>query len=70
MPCLGSVESSNGGFWLCEGPGLARISSLLVDGLMLFAKHFTADFAAYQQLRSQISPVTSCLDISHSLPPF
>ena len=24
----------------CEGPGLARISGLLVDGLIMLARHF------------------------------
>ena len=33
------VESSNGGFWPCEGPGLAKINGLLVDSLIMLAKH-------------------------------
>ena len=37
---LGKVESSNGGFWPCKGPGLARISGLLVDSLIMLARHF------------------------------
>ena len=70
MSFLGGVASSNGGFWLCEGPGLVRISGLLVDGLILLAKYFSDDFAAYQPLRSQHNPVISCLDFNHGLPPF
>ena len=37
---LGGVQSSNGSFWPCEGPGLARISGLLVDSLIMLARHF------------------------------
>ena len=33
---LGGVECSNGGFRPCEGPGLARVSGLLVDSLIMF----------------------------------
>ena len=35
---LDGVESLNGGFWPHEGLGLARISGLLVDGLITLAK--------------------------------
>ena len=35
-----------------EWPGLARISGLLVDGLITLAIQFSVDFAAYQPLRS------------------
>ena len=35
---LGGVECSNGGFRPCEGPGLARISGLLVDSLIMLAR--------------------------------
>ena len=31
---------------------------------------FSVDFATYQPLRSQHSPVISCLDSNHGLPPF
>ena len=34
---LGGMESSN---WPCERPDLARIIGLLVDGLIMLAKHF------------------------------
>ena len=37
MSFLGGVESLNGGFWPCGGPGLARTSSLL---LIILAIHF------------------------------
>ena len=56
-----------------SGPGLARICGLLVDGLIVFAKRFSGDFAAYQPLRSQHSPVLAvilCLYFNHGLPPF
>ena len=45
------------------------INSLLVDGLILLAKHFSVDFAAYQPLRSQYSHVILCLDFNCGLPP-
>ena len=35
---LGGVECSNGGFRPCEGPGLARVSGLLVDSLIMLAR--------------------------------
>ena len=35
---LSGVECSNGGFRPCEGPGLARISGLLVDSLIMLAR--------------------------------
>ena len=70
MSFLGSVESSNGGFWPCEGPGLEKICSLLVDGLLMLARHFSVDFATYQPLRSQHNPVISCFESNHGLPPF
>ena len=38
---LGGVANSNGGFWLCEWPGLARISGFLVDGMTLLTKSFS-----------------------------
>ena len=58
MSFLGQVENSNGGFWPCEGPGLARISGSLVDDLIMLARHlciyfyffgcfFFVDFPAY-----------------------
>ena len=50
--------------------GLAKISGLLVDGLILLVKQFSVDFAAYQSLRSQHSLVISCLDFNCALPPF
>ena len=54
--------SSNGSFWPCEEPGLTRISGVLVDGLIRLARHFFSfNFAKYQPLRSQYSPVISCL---------
>ena len=67
---LGGVKSSNSGFWPSEGSGLARISGLLVDGLIMLARYFSVDFASYQPLRSQHSPVISCLDSDRDLPPF
>ena len=67
---LGGVQSSNGGFRPCEGPGLARISGLLVDSLIMLARYFSVDFATCQPLRSQHSPVISSLDCNHGLPPF
>ena len=36
---LGGVECPNGGFRPCEGPGLARVSGLLVDSLIMLARH-------------------------------
>ena len=35
---LGGVECSNGGFRPCERPGLARVSGLLVDSLIMLAR--------------------------------
>ena len=35
---LGGVECSNGGFRPCEEPGLARVSGLLVDSLIMLAR--------------------------------
>ena len=35
---LGGVECSNGGFRPCEGSGLARVSGLLVDSLIMLAR--------------------------------
>ena len=35
---LGGVECSNGGFRPCEGPGLARVSGLLVDSLIMLTR--------------------------------
>ena len=35
---LGGVECSNGGFRPCVGPGLARVSGLLVDSLIMLAR--------------------------------
>ena len=35
---LGGVECSNGGFRPCEGRGLARVSGLLVDSLIMLAR--------------------------------
>ena len=50
---------------------MAGISGLLVDGLIMLARHFlSVDFAAYQPLRSQHSPVILCMDSNHGLPPF
>ena len=69
---LGRVENSNGSFRPCEGPGLARISGLLVDAWPedVGQMDFFVDFA-YQPLRScQHSPVTLCLDFYHVLLPF
>ena len=36
---LGGVKSLNDSFWPCEGPSLARISDLLVDGLIMLVKY-------------------------------
>ena len=52
------------------GLGWARISGLLVDGLILLAKYFSVGFAVYQLLRSQHSLVISCLDFNCGLPLF
>ena len=35
---LSGVQNLNGGCWACEGPGLARISGLLVDSLIMLAR--------------------------------
>ena len=45
---------------------------LLVDNLKMLARSFflPVDFAAYQSLTSQHSPVISCLDSNRGLPPF
>ena len=67
---LGGMKILNGGFWLCEGPGLTRISGLLVDNLIMLGKRFSVDFDTYQPLTSQHSPVILCLDSSRGLPPF
>ena len=67
---MDGVESSSGSFWPCEGSGLARISGLLVDGLIMLTRHFSGDFAIYQPLRSQHSPIILCLDSNCGLPPF
>ena len=48
----------------------ARISGLLVDSLIMLARHLSVDFATYQPLRSQHSPVILSLDSNHGLPPF
>ena len=53
---------SNGSIWPCEGSGLARISG--------WPDICSVDFAAYQPLRRQHSPVISCLDSNRGLPPF
>ena len=55
MSFLGGVESLNGGFWPCRGPGLARTSSLLMIILAIhyFCYFFSVDFATYQPLRNQ-----------------
>ena len=71
MSFLGDVDSLNGSFWPCERPGLARISSLLVDGRIMLIRHFfSVDFATYQPLKSQHNPVILRLDSNHRLPPF
>ena len=64
------VEISNGSIWPCEGSDSARISGILVDGLIMLARRFSVDFATYQPLRSQHSPVILCLDSNRGLPPF
>ena len=64
---LDGAESSNGDLWSCEGSGL---SGLLVNGLIMLARDFSVDFATYQSLRSQHSPVISCLDSNCGLPSF
>ena len=38
------MECSNGNFRPCEGPGLARISGLLVDSLIMLARQFLCVF--------------------------
>ena len=48
MSFLSGVENLNSGFWPCEGSGFARISGLLVDGLVIC---FSVDFVTYQPLR-------------------
>ena len=42
----------------------------LVDSLIMLARHFSVDFATYQPLRNQHSPVISSLDSNRGLPPF
>ena len=37
---LGGVEILNGSIWPCEGSGMARISGILVDGLIMLARRF------------------------------
>ena len=52
MSFLSGVKSLNGSFWPCERPAMARIISLLVDGLTMLAKRFfSVDFAEYQPVR-------------------
>ena len=54
---LGGVECPNGGFRPCEGPGLARISGLLVDSLIILASRV---------LYISATIVISCLDSNRS----
>ena len=53
---LGDEASTNGSFWPCERPGLARISGLLVDGLIMLAKHFLCLFCCLSATKMPAQP--------------
>ena len=71
MSFLGGVENSNDGFWPCEGSGLARISGLLVDDLIMLARHFLCLFWCISATKKLAQPcnLMSVLQ-SCGLPPF
>ena len=50
------MESSNGCFWPCEGSGLARISGLLVDGLVVLNRHFFCWFCHISATKKPAQP--------------
>ena len=53
---LGGVECSNGGFRPCEGPGLARISGLLVDSLIMLARRVLCWFCYISATKEPAQP--------------
>ena len=64
---LGGVVSSNGGVRPYEGPGLAVISCVLLDGQTSLARRYLYRFWC---ISADKKPVISCVDSSHGLPPF
>ena len=59
------MECPNGGFRPCEGHGLARISGLLVDSLIMLARRVLCRFcyiSASTALKSRVwTPIVVCL---------
>ena len=53
---LGGVECPNGGFRPCEGPGLARISGLLVDSLIMLARRVLCRFCYISATKEPAQP--------------
>ena len=53
---LGGVECSNGGFRPCEGPGLARVSGLLVDSLIMLARRVLCRFCYISATKEPAQP--------------
>ena len=53
---LGGVECSNGGFRPCEEPGLARVSGLLVDSLIMLARRVLCWFCYISATKEPAQP--------------
>ena len=50
------MECPNGGFRPCEGPGLARISGLLVDSLIMLARRVLCRFCYISATKEPAQP--------------
>ena len=71
MSFLGDVESSNAWWFLALWRAwLGKNQWFTGKWPDNVGQTFSVDFATYQPLRSQHSPVILCLDSNHGLPPF